>query len=277
MHRHGLFLVKLSIALSGAFAVAQVPNSHTDDRPIPQAMKLDLTQTFHTRSRWRFVVTEGKPTQDYGGMDAPGALTVCLHKGSAGPCVAGPVTMPLRRTTLDNPVAWEPHYLFIAKAVYPRGIESAPLLLVETGSLLSGDSDEIVTTQLVAYDAEHDIFRRVFGQSTGHNNNQEIRFVTEGPLQGSVISAEPQQHLPYGFWMVVSQQSASGDYKQVLRYGSSTRYNDGNPLAVIDSEMPNIEQRLGLWKPGDPLPVPKRRDGKTCLRPVLRHSELWCS
>jgi len=61
----------------------------------------------------------------------------------------------------------------------------------------------------------------------------------------------------------------------VLRFVSATRYGDGNPLAVIDAEMPNIQQRLGLWKPGQPLPTPTARD-KPCTRPTLKRSALWC-
>jgi hypothetical protein len=131
---------------------------------------------------------------------------------------------------------------------------------------------------LVAYDRPRDTFRRIYGRSTGHNNNQEIRFITTGPLRGSVIIAEPQQRLPYGYWITVDKLSENDAYRQVLRYLSYTRYNDGNPLAVIDSEMPNIEQRLGLWKPGEPIPTPAHDvNGKPCLTPTLRHMELWCS
>jgi hypothetical protein len=167
--------------------------------------------------------------------------------------------------------------LISAKAVYPRGPKAAPLLLIVTGSLLSGDSDQIVFTQLVTYDAAQDAFRRVYVKSTGHNNNQKIRFVTDGPLRGSVITAEPQEHLPYGYWIVVNKLASDGAYHQVLRYRSATLYNDGNPLAVIDSEMPNIEMRLGLWKPGEPLPAPRLGgNGKPCINPTLRHTELWC-
>jgi hypothetical protein len=239
-------------------------------------MTLDLSKLFHTRSAWRFVVTEGPPTQDYGGVDAPGALTLCLHKGSSGPCVSDAVNLPLRKTTADDPIAWEPHYLFAAKVVYPQGPQAAPFLLIVTGSLLSGDSDQIVSTLLITYDVEKDTFRRVFGKSTGHNNNQEMRFITDGPLRGSVITAEPQERLPYGYWIVVNRLTAARVYEQTLRYGSATRYNDGNPLAVIDSEMPNIESRLGLWKAGEPLPTPELAGGKPCHKPTLRHTELWC-
>ena len=39
----------------------------------------------------------------------------------------------------------------------------------------------------------------------------------------------------------------------------SLKVDDGNPPAVIDSEMPNIEERLGLWRPGQRLPTPRHR------------------
>ena len=220
-------------------------------------------------------MTEAAPTKDHGDNDAPGALTLCLRVGPSGPCVSGPVTPPLNTKPSYYP-AWEPHYLRTAKVVYPRGSQAPPLLLIVTGSLYSGDGDQIVATQLLAYDARQDTFRRVYAQSTGHNNNEEIRFVSEGPLRGSMISAEPQEHLPYGFWIVVKRLTPKGAYRKVLRYRSATLYNDGNPLAVIDSEMPNIEKRLGLWRPGQRLPTPDTSGGKPCFRPSLRHTELWC-
>jgi len=183
---------------------------------------------------------------------------------------------PLRATTPDYAIAWEPHYLLTAKVVYPRGPTAAPFLLLVTGSLNSGDGDQVIATQLLAYDPGRDAFRRIFNKSTGHNNNQEIRFIADGPLRGSVITAEPQEHLPYDYWIVVDALTREGTYRQALRYRSATHQNDGNPLAVIDSEMPNIERQLGLWKSGDPLPSPAAVDGKPCIKPALRHSELWC-
>lgn len=266
----------LAAGLTGPAAMAQGPAGTLASRPAPQGTQLDLAKTFHTRSAWRLIVTEGPPVKDFGENDAPGTLTICLHKGPAGPCVSAPVTPPLAPTP-EYQIAWEPHYLLTAKAVYPRGPKAAPFLLIVTGSLNSGDGDQVIATQLVAYDASHDTFRRVYANSTGHNNNQEIRFVSEGPLRGSVITAEPQEHLPYGYWIVVNSLTPAGAYRQVLRYRSATLYNDGNPLPVIDSEMPNIEKRLGVWKPGEPLPTPKHDgNGKPCLKPILRNSELWC-
>jgi hypothetical protein len=46
-------------------------------------------------------------------------------------------------------------------------------------------------------------------------------------------------------------------------------------MAVIDSEMPEILRHLGLWHPGDPLPVPSHLP-EGCKHLVLRHQEEWC-
>ena len=273
--RPGVVLI-LAAGLAGTGAVAQDTAGTPIVDPARQGVQLDLAKTLHTRSAWRLVVTEGPPTKDYGDNDAPGALTLCLHKGLDGPCVSSLVTPQLRPALSGDPL-WEPHYLLTAEVVYPQGPNAAPVLLIVTGSLNSGDGDQIVATQLIAYDASQDAFRRVYAESTGHNNNQEIRFVKEGPLRGSVITAEPQDRPPYAFWIVVNQPAPSESYRRVLRYQSATIYNDGNPLPVIDSEMPNIERRLGLWKPGQPIPTPSPGgSNKPCLKPTLRHTELWC-
>jgi hypothetical protein len=277
MHNRITLVMALAAGLMGIVASAQTPTASTTSRPTPQGTRLDLEKEFHTRSPWLFVVTEGAPVKDYGDFDAPGALTLCLQRGPTGPCVSEAVTPSSWVTTPDDPMAWAPHYLLSAKVVYPRGPKAAPFLLVVTGSLNSGDGDQVVATQLLRYDSGRDAFRRIFSKSTGHNNNQEIRFITDGPLRGSVITAEPQEHLPYNYWIMVETLTQAGAYRQVLRYRSATHQNDGNPLAVIDSEMPNIERRLGLWKPGDPLPSPASAgNGKPCIKPTLRHSELWC-
>jgi hypothetical protein len=69
-----------------------------------------------------------------------------------------------------------------------------------------------------------------------------------------------------------AKEQGGGGFKEVLRYRSATQYGDGNPLAVIDSEMPNMAQRLGLWKPGAPMPLPAR----ACPKPHLVRMALWC-
>jgi hypothetical protein len=116
-------------------------------------------------------------------------------------------------------------------------------------------------------------FERIHFHDVGAYNNDEVRFIEDGPLRGAVISAEPTEDAPFGYWVTVSRFTPQRTYRQVLRYRSATHYGDGNSLAVIDSEMPNIERRLGLWKPGSLLPLP---DGKSCLKSRLKHMELWC-
>jgi hypothetical protein len=170
---------------------------------------------------------------------------------------------------------WEPHYLIAAKPVYPEGRSARPLLLIVTASMYAGDGDRLVATQLFEYSAASDTFERIFVHSTCMNENEEVRFIPNGPLQGSVITAEPTGNAPYSYWIEVDRLTSERAYRRVLRYRSATRYNDGNTLAVVDSEMPNIERRLGVWNPGSPLPLPT--DGKECLRPRLKRTELWCN
>ena len=64
-------------------------------------------------------------------------------------------------------------------------------------------------------------------------------------------------------------------YSRTLKYRGHTGYNDGNPLAVIDSEMPETLRQLGLWKTGDALPVPPLMPGG-CTRLVMRKGVEWC-
>lgn len=267
----------LALAASHIATGAVARDLVTDESasPKPQAAQVDLSEAFHTKSVWKLVVTEGPQVEDYGGNAAPGALTLCLRTGPSGPCLTAPVTPTLRATAAGDP-RWEPHYLLSAKFVYPRGPKAAPFLLIQTGSLSSGDGDQLIATQLVAYDAGQDAFQRVFERSVGRNNNQEVRFVASGRLQGDVITATPQDRAPYRYWIVVDRLSNRGAYRQALRYASATRYNDGNPLAVIDSETPNILHRLGLWPRGQPAPTPSELDGPPCSRPTIRHGELWC-
>ena len=266
MHRT---IVVTAFGLAATCAQAQTPVA--PDSSLRSAdTALDLSAPFHTRSPWQFVVTQGPAETDYGGNPAPGLLTLCLTKQKAGPCVSKPIETirPFDKGSLD----WGPRYLEVAKVVYPQG---TPLLEIVTASMHAGDGGQVVITQLLKYDRGKDAFEQVYVHDTGANNNEETRFVTVGTLKGDVISADPTNKAPYGYWIVVSRFTSAQTYQQVLRYRSATTYNDGNNLAVIDSEMPNIERRLGLWKLGQPLPLPAHR-AKPCEHPALKHMELWC-
>ena len=242
-------------------------------QPPSDISRLDLVKAFATRSPWRLVVKQGPPAEDYGGNPAPGALHLCLQDGPQPPCLSEAASPP--STTQAGSTDWGPHYLVDADVVYPQARTAAPLLRIVTASMHAGDGGQIIATQLLRYDRASNQFRRIYFHFTGSNNNQETRFVTSGPLQGDVISAEPTSNSPYGYWITVSRLTPTRTYKQVLRYRSSTPYNDGNSLAVIDSEMPNIERRLGLWRPGSGLPPPLPST-KPCPNPRLKGLELWC-
>jgi len=242
--------------------------------PSSKLPRIALSEAFHTRSAWLFVATQGPPTVDYGGNPAPGALQLCFKKDPNAPCSSTPSAMP-PPTDGASYDGWEPHYLSAAKVVYPRGPGGAPLLLIVTASVHAGDGGQIVATQLFKYSQGRDAFERVYMHATGTNNNQDVRFIPSGPLQGAVISAEPTDNAPYAYWIAVNKFTPELGYRQVLRYRSATRYNDGNALPVIDSEMPTIERRLGLWRPGSSLPLPPPTT-RPCPRPHLKDAELWC-
>jgi hypothetical protein len=234
---------------------------------------VELSKPFNSRSAWRLVANQRPPAVDYGGNPAPGELHLCLEKGPAGPCTADSSLTPPESGASHN--GWEPHYLKVAKPVYPRGRSANPLLMIVTASMHAGDGGQVVVTQLFKYSRTSDKFARVYVHATGTNNNEEVRFIPIGPLKGAVISAEPTDDAPYAYWVEVNRFTPERAYRQVLRYRSATRYNDGNSLAVIDAEMPNIKRRLGLWRPGSPLPLPKGA-ARRCPRPHLKGAELWC-
>jgi len=240
--------------------------------PPPAVIKaIDLSKPFAARSIWRFTATQGPEIDDPAslpGDKAPGAIALCLRK-EAGPCDPQ-LQSTLRAGSGDDEFA-EPHYLNQAEVVH--GVADRALLWVQTASVHSGDGDQLVFNQALAYRRDTDRFVRVYGHSTGRNNNQEVRFISVGPLKGDIVSAEPTEKAPFGFWITVSSMASADTYKEVLRFRSATRYSDGNSLAVIDSEMPNIEQRLGVWRAGLPLPLP----AGACPKPRLKDMELWCS
>ncbi len=259
--------VLLLAALSFGAAVAEQPARSTRAAPTSIA----LSKPFGAPPGWRLIARQGPEVPDpLGGADdtAPGAIAVCISPDDGRTC----------RPTLDGLLVVggkadlfaQPHFLNDARIVHPRA--GRPLLLLQFASLHSGDGDQRVATTALAYDRSRDAFAPVFEQRTGHNNNQEVRYIATGPLRGAIVSAEPTSDAPFGFWIAVN--TIAGDrYREVLRYRSATRYNDGNTLAVIDSEMPNLEQRLGLWHAGLKLPLP----AGPCPQPHLIKQELWCA
>lgn len=228
----------------------------------------DLSKPFGTHSAWTFAATQAADIPDPLEMSSdpvPGPITLCISADQGRSCRPDLQLAP----RFDGDLFAEMHYLDRAEIVHPKA--GRPLLLLQAASLHSVNGDQFALTRLLAYDRAQDRFVPVYEHSTNRNNNQEIRYIAGGPLDGAVVAVHPTPNAPFAYWITVSRLAA-GRYAQVLRYRSATRYGDGNPLPVIDSEMPNIQQRLGLWRAGKPLPLPAR----PCPRPHLVGMALWC-
>ena len=236
---------------------------------------IDLSRPFSTREAWRFIATQGPPVSGddtASGSEEPGKIQLCLRAAPTTPRDPQ-LQNALRVPSSANDFFTQPHYLNALKIVYPRGSADQPLLFVQTASLQSGDGDQLVFTQVLAYKSSQNGFVRIYQYTTGRNRNEEVRYIGSGRLKGDVISADPTENAPYGYWVTVNALTPLYTYKTVLRYRSATHYGDNNPLAVIDSEMPNIERHLGYWKAGMALPLPSG----ACPKPRLIHMELWCN
>jgi hypothetical protein len=231
---------------------------------------IDLTEPFGTVTQWTFVVVQdgGQPAEDF---EDHGPIFLCLVKATSPDCALH----LYQQVRSEMPWFDTPYHLFAGGVVYAKQNKTAPMLLLKVCGAVSGDGDFGIATALYEYDKATDRFLRVFLNLTGRNNNQATRFVEGGPLQGDVIVDNPTENAPFTYWIEVYRAGDSGKYGRILRYRGLAGYSDGNPLAVADSEMPEILRCLGLWKPGDPLPVPPHLP-KGCRDLFMRHGEEWC-
>jgi hypothetical protein len=174
-------------------------------------------------------------------------------------------------------VSGEPtfHELIASDVVFSGPGRTLPLLRIQACMNRGANGNCGVSTFLLSYDRKAEMFRVVFFNMMGRNNNQETRLVEKGPLLGSVIVTYPTNDAPFTYFVEVYRRISDGEYSRVLKYRGRTGYGDGNPLAVIDSEMPETLRRLGLWKTGDALPVPPSMP-KGCKRLVIRKGVEWC-
>jgi hypothetical protein len=267
----------LSLLVSGpAHAQTPTPNGRVGNADDADSVEgtvisnIDLSSPFATREAWRFIATQGPLVDGLYDEKEPGQIQLCLRAIPSAPCD------PQLLNALDATSSarfTQPHYLKAVNIVYPRGSAGQPLLFVQTASLHAGNGSQLVLTQMLAYENSQNRFVRIYQYTTGTNNNDEVRYISSGRLKGDIISVDPTENAPYGYWVTVNVLTPQYNYKTVLRYRSATHYGDNNPLAVIDSEMPNIEQRLGYWKSGMALPLPSG----ACPRPRLIRMELWCN
>ena len=204
---------------------------------------IDLTEPFGTETQWTFVAIQdgGQPPTE---LEDHGPIFLCLVKASSPDCALH----FYQHVRNDMPWADTPYHLFASSIVYGGENKTRPFLFAQVcgAGAMSGDGDCGIANALYRYDKGADRFIRVFLNRTGRNNNQDTRFVESGPLQGDVIVGNPTENAPYTYWIEVYRAGDSGQYGRVLRYRGLTGYSDGNPLAVADSEMPEILHRLGI-------------------------------
>jgi len=234
--------------------------------------RMDLTSQFATTSAWTLTIAQDNiaPTE-ISDLEDRGPIAICFVKGRAPDC------SEKLYPAVPSEQRWfgTPFYIRDSRVVYAGPGKKRPLLLLKVCGARSGDGNCGIATGLFDYDRGVDRFRRVFANVTGSNNNQETRFVEAGPLLGDVVVSQPTDNAPYAYWIETYRMADSGRYGRVLRYRSRTRYADGNTLAVIDSDMPELLRRLGLWRIGDPLPVPSSQ--VKCSHPLMRKGEEWCN
>ena len=257
----------LSAASVAALGPKHAPDEIVDSSPFQpppgqpkQIVRIDLSKPFHIPPGASLTATQWPPQKDEFDFEPDprgiGPLRVCIQANTTGTC-----SPQFRNYRLD-----------IAEIVYPKGQSAPPLLHLQTAGLNAGSSSRIHSVIMLRYLRAKARFEVVFDEQFGGNMNHRIRYIASGPLRGDMISAEPTWNAPYAYWVTVNHLTSGYNYRQVLRFRSATRYGDGNTLAVIDSEMPNIMRRLGLWHAGQPLPVPPG-----CVHPHLVKTELWCS
>ncbi len=238
---------------------------------------LDLTPTFQTKSRWSLVIAkqpDEESSVEDGGGNRIGAVSICFVENGEPDCSEEMLLAKYREAKISFVAGEHPFYeLFASDVVFSGPGRTLPLLRIKSCTNRGFNGNCGVSTFLFAYDRNADKFRVVFFNMTGRNNNEETRLVQSGPLLGNVIVAYPTSNAPFTYFVEVHKRTSDSEYSRVLTYRGTTGYGDGNALAVIDSEMPETLRRLGLWKIGDPLPVPPNT---RCARLVMRKGVEWC-
>lgn len=235
-----------------------------------------LAEPFEAVSRWELVVTKetdlAEEDQEEPAPD-PNPITICFVHNQNPEC-AERTLFPIADAYTDVKGRLF-HQFRGARVVYAAAHRMAPLLMITACSQSGANGNCGIYTLLFRYDRSGDRFHLTFHDAVPRNNNGATRFMEEGPLQGDVVSATPTGNAPYAYFVSVFCPDPTGGYTRILRYRSKTHYNDGNKLSVVDSDMPELLGRLGIWKASDPLPTPSVLP-RDCTKLVLRNGEEWC-
>lgn len=200
----------------------------------------DLTTAFHTKSKWRLVITQEPDSDESSVFSDPGNLHFCfIHN--------------------DNPTCSDsfPYNILNDVKIIPSNDSLAWPLLVLTAEEFTGGPAQWKGTLVWVYRPNIDKFQQIFENSTPQNLNEETRILTTGPLSGDIIIDLPTACHPWPY-RIIAYRLSRAHYVEAFDYLGRTRYDDGDPRRVLDSEMPQIERRL-LNGPADiPLQVTRQ-------------------
>jgi len=122
-----------------------------------------------------------------------------------------------------------------------------------TGFMAPGQA--VTTTMIWTFDPLQGQFVLAFENTSNPNNNEETRFIENGPMAGDVVVATELAQKgairlnksPFAYGIAVYRfSSASQRFMQILTFAGHSVYDDGDPRAVIDSDMPDTLRLLGL-------------------------------
>jgi hypothetical protein len=231
---------------------------------------IDLTEPFHTKTKWSFVITQepdstntytfrmgDTPPRDYT-ITELGPLQFCFVQNDERNC-----TEP-GFNTLDS-----------ADVIKPSQTAKSPFLVVTAHSEVGGPASSVLSTVIWAYHPRSNTFDQIFQYQSFGDHNEETRIITTGPLAGHIVMSTAPTKAPYHYSITVYRLSKPDRYVEILKFTGKTAEGDGNEIPVIDSEMPRILSRLHLWKPGDALPVPARM-AQGCKSLEMRKGTEWC-
>jgi hypothetical protein len=241
-------------------AVATIEKDHNPSLPAALVSgkhvlwNIDLSREFTARPKWRLVVTE--------------APEICATSHDAL-CFMTPSSICFLHDNKSNCEGDTDFVVERAAVVRPNKAPRRPLLVLEYHPDVPTSGGSVVTTTVRAYRPDLDAFTIVFSGKSSHNNSEETRLVIDGPLAGDIIVSHQPLRPPWRYGITVYRPSASGKYVRLLDFLS--RDGGGSPLAVIDEDMPEILQRLHLWKPGDAPPIPPKMPAR-CSKIVMQEN-----
>jgi hypothetical protein len=237
----------------------------------------DLGASLRIKSNWHLIVTH--EPDDSGITAVIGNLHFCFQdqstKSCQEQCFPDGVVLDDRDTCGDGGILYNVYHWL---RTYPAiGTPKAALVVADV-AWTGGGSGEPTGPIVWRYDQNSNRFRRIFVAIEQPSSNGEVRFIDYGPLAGDVILDQLTRSWPYRYQITVYRLTEAVRYNEVISYAGQSKEGDGNTLAVIDAEMPEIEFRLSIPNSFQKPPViPSEYVPSTCAgRIYLKQKLEWC-